>query len=68
MTESDRIKYLRVAVLIVGLIFTFGIWPLTIGSVIDSIGVDTALRDYSCLVRTDYLRLLATPFESAALA
>jgi hypothetical protein len=30
MTESDRIKYLRVALLIVGLIFTFGIWPLTI--------------------------------------
>ena len=30
MTESDRIKYLRVALLIVGLIFTFGLWPLTI--------------------------------------
>jgi hypothetical protein len=30
MTESDRIKYLRVALLLVGLIFTFGIWPLTI--------------------------------------
>ena len=30
MTESDRIKYLRVALFIVGLIFTFGIWPLTI--------------------------------------
>jgi uncharacterized protein DUF6632 len=30
MTESDRIKYLRVALLVVGLIFTFGIWPLTI--------------------------------------
>jgi uncharacterized protein DUF6632 len=30
MTESDRIKYLRVALFFVGLIFTFGIWPLTI--------------------------------------
>ena len=30
MTESDRIKYLRVALFIVGLIFIFGIWPLTI--------------------------------------
>ena len=30
MTESDRIKYLRVALLVVGLIFIFGIWPLTI--------------------------------------
>ena len=29
MTESDRIKYLRVALLIVGLIF-FCLWPLTI--------------------------------------
>ena len=29
MTESDRIKYLRVALLIVGLIF-IGLWPLTI--------------------------------------
>lgn len=30
MTDSNHIKYLRVALLIVGLIFTFGIWPLTI--------------------------------------
>ena len=30
MTESDRIKYLRVALLVVGLIFIFGIWSLTI--------------------------------------
>jgi len=30
MTESSRIKYLRVAVLLVGLIFIFGIYPLTI--------------------------------------
>ncbi len=30
MTESDRIKYLRIALLLVGLIFTFGIYPLTI--------------------------------------
>jgi hypothetical protein len=30
MTEADRIKYLRVALLVVGLIFTFGLWPLTI--------------------------------------
>ena len=29
MTESDRIKYLRVALLIVGLMF-LGLWPLTI--------------------------------------
>jgi hypothetical protein len=30
MTEADRIKYLRIALVVVGLIFTFGIWPLTI--------------------------------------
>jgi hypothetical protein len=30
MTESNRIKYLRVALLLVGLIFMFGIWPLTV--------------------------------------
>jgi hypothetical protein len=30
MTETDRIKYLRIALVVVGLIFTFGIWPLTI--------------------------------------
>lgn len=28
MTEADRIKYLRIALLLVGLTFTFGIWPL----------------------------------------
>lgn len=30
MTETDRIKYLRIALVVVGLTFTFGIWPLTI--------------------------------------
>jgi hypothetical protein len=30
MTEAARIKYLRIALLLVGLIFTFGIYPLTI--------------------------------------
>ncbi|MDB6061971.1 MAG: hypothetical protein JWM78_2074 [Verrucomicrobiaceae bacterium] len=30
MNEIDRIKYLRIALMIVGLIFTFGIWPLTV--------------------------------------
>jgi hypothetical protein len=30
MTEADRIKYLRVALVLVGLTFIFGIWPLTI--------------------------------------
>lgn len=30
MTETDRIKYLRIAVLLVGLIFLVGIYPLTI--------------------------------------
>ena len=30
MTEADRIKYLRIALALVGLIFTFGVWPLTI--------------------------------------
>lgn len=30
MTETDRIKYLRIALLLVGLTFTFGIWPLGI--------------------------------------
>jgi hypothetical protein len=30
MTKADRIKYLRIALVVVGLTFTFGIWPLTI--------------------------------------
>jgi hypothetical protein len=30
MTEADRFKYLRIALMLVGLIFTFGLWPLTI--------------------------------------
>jgi len=30
MAVSDRLKYLRVALLLVGLIFIFGIYPLTI--------------------------------------
>lgn len=30
MTETDRIKYLRIALVMVGLTFTFGIWPLGI--------------------------------------
>lgn len=30
MTETDRIKYLRIALMLVGLVFLFGIYPLTI--------------------------------------
>jgi len=30
MTETDRIKYLRTALIVVGLIFMFGIYPLSI--------------------------------------
>jgi hypothetical protein len=30
VTEADRIKYLRITLLLVGLTFTFGIWPLSI--------------------------------------
>ena len=30
MTETDRVKYLRIALLLVGLIFVVGIYPLTI--------------------------------------
>jgi hypothetical protein len=30
MTETDRLKYLRVALLLVGAIFVVGIYPLTI--------------------------------------
>ena len=30
MTEADRVKYLRVALVVVGLIFAFGIYPLTV--------------------------------------
>ena len=30
MTETDRIKYLRIALILVGLTFLFGIWPLSI--------------------------------------
>jgi hypothetical protein len=28
VTEADRIKYLRIALVLVGLVFIFGIWPL----------------------------------------
>jgi len=28
MSETDRVKYLRIALLLVGLTFTVGIWPL----------------------------------------
>ena len=30
MTYSNRIKYLRIALMAVGLIFTFALWPLTV--------------------------------------
>jgi len=30
MTDTNRTKYLRIALLLVGLTFTFGIWPLGI--------------------------------------
>ena len=30
MAESDRVKYLRIALLVVGVIFSVGIYPLTI--------------------------------------
>ena len=30
MSEADRIKVLRVVLIVVGLIFIFGVWPLTI--------------------------------------
>jgi hypothetical protein len=30
MTDTDRTKYLRIALLLVGLIFIFGIYPLTV--------------------------------------
>lgn len=30
MTDIDRIKYLRIALVAIGLVFTFGIWPLGI--------------------------------------
>lgn len=29
MTEADRSKYLRIVLIVTGLIFMFGIWPLT---------------------------------------
>ena len=30
MTDADRIRYLRIALIAVGIVFTFGVWPLTI--------------------------------------
>jgi hypothetical protein len=30
LTEADRLKYLRLALFVIGLIFIFGVWPLTI--------------------------------------
>lgn len=29
MTEADRIKFLRIALIVIGLVFIFGLWPLT---------------------------------------
>lgn len=29
MTDTDRVKYLRIALVVIGLVFIFGIWPLT---------------------------------------
>jgi hypothetical protein len=30
VTEADRIKYLRIVLVVVGLMFIFGVWPLTV--------------------------------------
>ncbi len=30
MNDADRIKYLRIALVVIGLIFIFGLWPLTV--------------------------------------
>ena len=30
MSEADRIKYLRIVLVVVGLIFIFAVWPLTV--------------------------------------
>ena len=30
MTDADRIKYLRIALMVMGLMFIFTLWPLTI--------------------------------------
>jgi len=30
MNETDRMKYIRIALIAVGVIFIFGIWPLTV--------------------------------------
>src|SRR5688572_4132308 len=30
MTQADRIRYLRIALIVVGLIFLFGVYPLTV--------------------------------------
>jgi hypothetical protein len=30
MTEADRVKALRIVLIVVGLIFVFGVWPLTV--------------------------------------
>lgn len=30
MAQADRTRYLRVALLIVGIVFIFGVWPLTV--------------------------------------
>ncbi len=30
MTEADRIKHLRIALPIIGLVFVIGVWPLTV--------------------------------------
>jgi hypothetical protein len=40
MTEANRIKYLRVALVVVGLTFAFGVW----GSMEQKTGVSTGKR------------------------
>jgi hypothetical protein len=44
MTEPDRIKYLRVALLVVGMIFTFGLWPLRLSGNLAGRGIPEVVR------------------------
>lgn len=76
MTETYRIKYLRVALLLVGLTFTFGIWPLGIvhggimgiQSVADTRHIGHLWGDVAALIAVALVLAVLTPRKAATAA
>lgn len=78
MTETDRIKYLRVALLLVGLTFTFtfGIWPLGIvhggimgiQSVADTRHIGHLWGDVAALIAVALVLAMLIPRKAATAA